>query len=304
MIRLLLFVVVVVAMEECPSDFPYTTAYEPSKCQTTLIRAGGTSDFEWGYTAENGPAVWPEHFPLCAGRSQSPIDLPDLPETSAGRRKPFKLTYSWLLTAQNLDIKNNGHTVQINLPRGVKAAGGGLPATYEVAQFHFHWGSSISTGSEHTIGGKHAAMEVHIVTWNSALGDFGSQVSQPQGLAVLGFFIEIGWQWNSVFEPIVKAFSAVGKPDEVSTVSVVNLFDLVMPCMSSAYYRYDGSLTTPTCDESVVWTVFKKPIRISLDQWRRFTGLEGDDGALVDNFRPTQPLNGRQVKFYSAAAVY
>ena len=54
MIRLLLFVVVVVAMEECPSDFPYTTAYEPSKCQTTLIRAGGTSDFEWGYTAENG----------------------------------------------------------------------------------------------------------------------------------------------------------------------------------------------------------------------------------------------------------
>ena len=32
------------------------------------------------------------------------------------------------------------------------------------------------------------------------------------------------------------------------------------------FYRYSGSLTTPPCNEIVEWTVFHKPIFISLKQ--------------------------------------
>lgn len=32
------------------------------------------------------------------------------------------------------------------------------------------------------------------------------------------------------------------------------------------YFRYQGSLTTPTCDETVVWTVFKERIQLHKDQ--------------------------------------
>lgn len=35
------------------------------------------------------------------------------------------------------------------------------------------------------------------------------------------------------------------------------------------YYRYKGSLTTPGCTESVVWTVFETPIPLSKAQVRQ-----------------------------------
>lgn len=35
------------------------------------------------------------------------------------------------------------------------------------------------------------------------------------------------------------------------------------------YYRYVGSLTTPDCHEGVIWTVFEKPIELSISQVSR-----------------------------------
>ena len=38
------------------------------------------------------------------------------------------------------------------------------------------------------------------------------------------------------------------------------------------YFRYQGSLTTPRCDESVVWTLFETPVLLSRQQvltWKR-----------------------------------
>ena len=39
-------------------------------------------------------------------------------------------------------------------------SGGSLPTTYYATQFHFHWGSDDSKGSEHTVDGKSYPMEV------------------------------------------------------------------------------------------------------------------------------------------------
>ena len=43
---------------------------------------------------------------------------------------------------------------------------GGLIGTYELEQAHLHWGARDDIGSEHTIDGKHYALEQHSVFWN------------------------------------------------------------------------------------------------------------------------------------------
>uniref|UniRef100_A0A3Q3VTJ4 Alpha-carbonic anhydrase domain-containing protein n=1 Tax=Mola mola TaxID=94237 RepID=A0A3Q3VTJ4_MOLML len=120
-------------------------------------------------------------------------------------------------------ITNNRHT-----ENEVEVSGGGLSATYSTIQFHFHWGDTEHhPGSEHTVDGLRYPMEVEPRTVNQ----------DSSGIAVLGFFLNI----NSSF----------------------SIDDLIGNVDLTKFYRYMGSLTTPSCNEAVVWTVFQQPINIS-----------------------------------------
>ena len=58
--------------------------------------------------------------------------------------------------------------------------------------------------------------------------------------------------------------SLVGKGNMVA-LPWLNLRAL-WPAVTNKYYRYQGSLTTPTCNEVVTWTVFALPSYISSAQ--------------------------------------
>lgn len=40
----------------------------------------------------------------------------------------------------------------------------------------------------------------------------------------------------------------------------------LLPEKPAEYYRYRGSLTTPPCYPSVLWTVFRNPVHVSQEQ--------------------------------------
>ena len=59
---------------------------------------------------------------------------------------------------------------------------------------------------------------------------------------------------------------------------------------AGGYFRYVGSLTTPSCSDGVRWQVLKQPVEVSKAEIAAFRKLYSM------NARPVQPLNDRKVE--------
>lgn len=245
------FVVLLLAVG-CTTD---ATKEEPS---------AHSKDVHWGYEGDEGPSAWGELSPdyvLCAeGTRQSPIDI----DTASATTTIFTgIEFNYQPT--NLDIVNNGHTIQVNYGAGSTIEVDG--AIYNLLQFHFH------APSEHTINGEHYELEMHLVHQRS-----------DGALGVVGIMIESGGlneQFAAIWENLPKE-SHTESHVENTTINAEQL----LPTLRH-YYRYDGSLTTPPCSEGVAWFVLQSPIELSASQISAFTSV------INNNNRPVQPLNTR-----------
>uniref|UniRef100_A0A673NIT1 Carbonic anhydrase n=1 Tax=Sinocyclocheilus rhinocerous TaxID=307959 RepID=A0A673NIT1_9TELE len=195
---------------------------------------------------------------------QSPIDFQTHLLRYDSNLPPIQVQNYNLSTNEQLTLSNNGHSVQLSLPSHMYISS--LPHRYSAAQLHFHWGSyNLLTGSEHTVNGKQFAGEMHVVHFNSdKYPNISMAVDKHDGLAVLGVFIEIG-EFNPAFEKLFKYMNGIKYRDQKIQVPAFNIRAL-LPAHLDEYYRYDGSLTTPPCYPSVLWTVFRRPVTISRKQ--------------------------------------
>jgi carbonic anhydrase len=219
----------------------------------------------WGYEGEGGPAAWasldPEFSACKLGHLQSPIDIhgakvADLPAIHFEYRP------------SPLKIIDNGHTIQVNYAPGSSITVQGKQ--YELVQFHFH------RPSEERINGRPSDMVAHLV-----------HKDQDGNLAVVAVLLKIGGA-NKLIQTLWDALPRKKDEEEAKSVEV-NAAGL-LPANKSAYYTFTGSLTTPPCSEGVTWFVLKSPMFISEQQVLRFALLYSM------NARPTQPLNGREIR--------
>jgi len=254
------------------------------------------SGASWNYITNSayGPGKWEG---LCKnGTSQSPIDINSTAATYQSMAA-FNLENYASVLPLNFTGENNGHSMKVTVPPfKYFVNGGGLSGNFTTAQFHLHWGSSDSKGSEHTIDGKQYAAEIHFVNFNVKYSNLTYAADKSDGLAVLGVFLEVGGNGNSNYDNIfTPAVNLVNENSNV-TIAAFKLSDL-LPANTSNFYRYSGSLTTPNCYESVKWTVFSEPIRISSAQIGLLRLMKANSTMnLVDNFRPVQSLHNRTVK--------
>ncbi|XP_019903391.2 carbonic anhydrase 4 isoform X2 [Esox lucius] len=219
----------------------------------------------------NGPEMWPIADKACDGKAQSPINIVHRKTLTDKRLTPLQFE-NYQNSFESL-IQNIGHYVQVTLPHNASVIGGDLEMPYKAVQFHLHWGNKGGPGSEHTIDGEQYPME-----------------ESPRD--------------NRKYDPIVKALQSIVKPGTNTSLGAVSLEQLIPSQQNlTKFYRYRGSLTTPGCTESVIWTVFENPIPLSKEQLEVFSNLQFKDGKpMVATFRPVQPLNGRKV-YRSGGAV-
>lgn len=227
------------------------------------------AEVHWGYEGDTAPELWgglDASFAVCdVGIEQSPVDLAGAVPGDAAEGGGLDIRWQ----ATEAEVVDNGHTIQINVAEGSSIVLEGRE--FSLVQFHFH------LPSEHTVDGTASAMEVHFVH-GAAEGD----------LAVIGVLMEAGdadatiqGLWDAI-PGVDEAPAAVGALDPGTLLPE-----------GRAYYRYQGSLTTPPCSEVVSWVVMTDSISVSQAQIDAFAAL------YPMNARPVQPLNGREIQLRS-----
>uniref|UniRef100_A0A670IJQ0 Carbonic anhydrase n=1 Tax=Podarcis muralis TaxID=64176 RepID=A0A670IJQ0_PODMU len=246
-----------------------------------------------------GPPEWYKSYPIAQGNHQSPIDIIPTQAIYDPCLKPLSISYE---SCSSIDISNNGHSVMVDfkdVDDKTAVSGGPLEDPYRLKQFHFHWGASQDSGSEHTIDGNPFPCELHLVHWNAKkYVTFEEAAAAPDGLAVIGVFLEIGEEHASM-NRLTDALYMVKFKGTKAQFKSFDPSSLLPSCLD--YWTYPGSLTTPPLNESVTWIVLKETIKISDKQMEKFRTLlftteEDERIQMVNNFRPAQPLKGRVVR--------
>ncbi|KYO48337.1 carbonic anhydrase 13 isoform A [Alligator mississippiensis] len=252
----------------------------------------------WGYDEHNGPSHWKEVFPVANGDRQSPIDIKTTEAKYDPSLRPISPNYD--PTSAKV-ILNNGHSTSVEFDDAENKSvliGGPLAGTYRLRQIHFHWGSSDDAGSEHAVDGMKYAAELHVVHWNAdRYSSFVEAARQPDGLAVMAVFLKIG-ECNPQLKKITDRLDAIRAKGKRALFT--NFDPSCLLPRSLDYWTYFGSLTVPPLLESVVWIVLREPISVCSEQLAKFRSLlctgEGEAACyLLRNYRPPQPLKGREI---------
>lgn len=227
----------------------------------------GDVNVHWGYDGEASPEHWAElsaAFETCGrGHQQSPVDLPVATSADIAPAAPAQVEV--FHHEHVLDISNNGHTVAVTYDDGDRLSLGGTD--YQLVQYHFH------APSEHTVGGQHFPLELHLVH-RAASG----------ALAVVGVLIEYG-AVNPAYAAVVEHLPAAPGGHEHLEHVAVDIDALLPPSRQS--FAYAGSLTTPPCTEGVRWLVLRSPVALGAAQIARLGRV------LHHNNRPVQALHER-----------
>ena len=218
---------------------------------------------EWGYQGRGAPENWAslseEYTPCADGKRQSPIDI-------AGYEKGAAEPISFSYVGDAKAVRNKGKFVYVDYAPGASFNVG--QRTFELKSSHLH------SPSEHLVDGVGFAAELHLVHQDA-----------EGALAVVGLLFRLGEP-----SPVVQAILDAAPVPGDAAAPTNDLNSGVYTPGESAYYKYDGSLTTPPCSEPVDWYVMREPKSIGEEQVDNLLALS--DGP---NNRPVQPTGNRNI---------
>lgn len=171
---------------------------------------------------------------------QSPINLANPTLADFGKNR---LQIHWKKSATGTVSGDTGHGIVVEFAGDERHYAVLDQKKFHLVQFHFHH------PSEHWVDGRQQTMELHVVHQNI---DDGSR-------AVIGVFIE-STDKEAVVPALVPQLKDIlgGSADRTDRTVSHNPLEF-LPENTNEYYRYEGSLTTPSFDENVSWVVLRQP---------------------------------------------
>lgn len=276
-----------------------------------LVAGAGT---KVDYSAANHDKAWGAAF--CNGNQNSPIDLTG---ATPNHYNQDPINAYAIVNCINSKLNSGNYQLTINYDtesgwenqQALKFTFSPEPLCngYKVAQYHYHFDKS-----EHTIAEDYSYGEVHYVTYKNEFADLGAAVAgnSTGNLAVFGFMLDVNENAKATnadtaaFQANLDAYK-----NAADASSLTAAYKAVVPAAfqnpnsvypnnfgnMNGYFRYEGGLTTPACNEVVTWTVFNDKIDMTAAQ-RTFMQENFKEGYLRGNNRKVQDLAGRTLTHF------
>jgi carbonic anhydrase len=222
------------------------------------------------------------------GRRQSPINIP---VDGTVQVNDGGLLLSGNYTNMIGKWTNNGRSLQFELSDTLDVPSfSWKDKTYQLKQFHFHWGSRKGQGSEHTINNQPMDAELHLV-----FGKTHGSTTDGDHLAVLGVLLATRDNYTTNTWEQLGIIPQYGQSLALKPIDI----DGLLP-VNKSYWHYEGSLTTPPCSEVVQWFVFNEVMGIPagvISKWRQMP-KDTAGSCLTCNYRRVQSINNRTISLY------
>ena len=227
--------------------------------------AAGVSPAQvWSYDGANGPEAWaqlkPEYAACGKGERQSPIDVRD------GIKVQLDAV-QFHYQAPDFRVIDDGRTVRVLVAPGSSMEV--LGRRFELKHLQFHRPSEVH------VNGKAFDMAVHLV---------------HQDVDGRSAIVAVQLERGSMHSVVQAVWNNLPLEKGVEQVARAPLDLLALLPADQRYITFMGSMTTPPCQEGVLWVVMKQPVGISDYQVAVFSRL------YPMNARPLQAVNGRMVK--------
>lgn len=229
---------------------------------------------------------------------QSPIDLPEISKAEKTFKKTifsfFNSKKETLLVFEDYKVKIKGNLATIVSHEMVK---------YEMYEAVFH------TKSEHSINGKLYDLELQIYYKAVTPGYIRKS-------AALSFLFEITPGSTNLF--FDKDINILNLPDNLEKTRIlnkeINLENIFKRKQEDefegfSFFQYEGSLTSPPCQEEVSWFVLSSPLPISFTTVEYFKDSQNsqEKDCTLDNdltIMDTIPENSRKIQELNCRTVY
>ena len=201
-------------------------------------------------------------------------------------------------TTINGTFSNSNASVLFTLEEGENVTTINHIGTYKLLQFHVHWGKTSGEGSEHRVDGEQAELEIHFV--HRLQNPLDSERMEYTVVAVFGDVDEdesLTAPWTQLDPtPIMESGS-----DSVRLTGFV--LDQLLPDLDDLnYWHYEGSLTTPPCNETVAWFILRRKITVPGMFLEQLRAVETSPGKpLRFNFRMVQDVGSRSISTQSSS---